>query len=58
VIGALALSRVLSGMVYGVALLDPLTFLGVPLLLALVAVLACLAPAWRAAAVAPAVTLK
>ena len=54
----MALSRVLSGIVYGVAVLDPLTFLGVPVLLALVAVLACVAPAWRAASVAPAVTLK
>jgi ABC-type lipoprotein release transport system permease subunit len=44
--------------VYGVALLDPLTFLGVPALLTLVAVLACVAPAWRAAAIAPAITLK
>ena len=58
VLGALALSRVLSGVVYGVALLDPLTFLGVPALLTLVAVLACVAPAWRAAAIAPAITLK
>jgi putative ABC transport system permease protein len=58
VLGALALSRVLSGVVYGVALLDPLTFLGVPVLLTLVAVLACVAPAWRAASIAPAVTLK
>jgi ABC-type antimicrobial peptide transport system permease subunit len=56
--GAVALSWVLSGVVYGVALLDPLTFLGVPVLLTLVAVLACMAPAWRAASVAPAVTLK
>ena len=55
---AVALSRVLSGVVYGVTLLDPLTFLGVPVVLTLVAVLACVAPAWRAASVAPAVTLK
>jgi putative ABC transport system permease protein len=55
---AVALSRVLSGVVYGVALLDPLTFLGAPVVLTLVAVLACVAPAWRAASVAPAVTLK
>ena len=56
--GAVALSRVLSGLVYGVPLLDPLTFVGVPALLCLIGVLACAAPAWRAASVAPAETLR
>ena len=58
VTGALALSQVLSGLVYGIPLLDPLTFLGVPVLLSVIAVLACMAPAWRAASVAPAETLR
>jgi ABC-type lipoprotein release transport system permease subunit len=58
VVAALALSQLLSGLVYGVPLLDPLTFFGVPLVLCLIAILACVAPAWRAAGILPAVTLK
>jgi ABC-type lipoprotein release transport system permease subunit len=58
VAGAVGLSRVLAGLVYGVGLLDPLTFLGVPVLLGLIGTLACMAPAWRAASVAPAETLR
>jgi ABC-type antimicrobial peptide transport system permease subunit len=58
VAGAVALLRLLSGLVYGVPLLDPLTFVGVPALLGLIGLVACAAPAWRAAGVAPAITLK
>lgn len=58
VAGAAALSQVLSGLVYGVSLLDPLTFIGVPALLGLIGALACAAPAWRAASVTPAETLR
>jgi putative ABC transport system permease protein len=58
VVGALALSQALSGLVYGVSLLDPVTFAGVPILLCVIAVLACVAPAWRASGIAPAITLK
>jgi ABC-type antimicrobial peptide transport system permease subunit len=58
VAGAVGLSRVLAGLVYGVGLLDPLTFVGVPALLGLIGALACAAPAWRAARVAPAETLR
>lgn len=48
-LAALALSRVL----YGVRTLDPTVLVGIPLLLAAVAVVASLAPARRAAAVPP-----
>src|SRR5690606_36531889 len=41
VAGALVLSRIMRGLVYGVTTLDPLTFLGVPLLLAGAALAAC-----------------
>lgn len=58
VAGAAALSQVLTGLVYGVGLLDPLTFVGVPALLGLIGALACAGPAWRAASVAPAETLR
>lgn len=58
VAGALALSRLMSGLVYGVATLDPLTYLAVPALLAAAALLACWIPARRAAATHPATALR
>jgi ABC-type antimicrobial peptide transport system permease subunit len=45
---AFALSRALSGMLYGVAPTDPVTFVGVPLVLAAVALIAALVPIRRA----------
>ena len=56
--GALFLTRLLDTLVYGVGTLDPLTFVAVPAALAVVALLACLNPARRAAAVDPVVTLR
>jgi predicted permease len=56
--GALALSRLLGGLLYGVGARDPLTFVSVPLVLAVVAVLATLVPAWKAAHVDPVTALR
>jgi predicted permease len=56
--GALALSRILAGMLYGVQVTDPVTFLSVPAVLAAVSLLACWLPARRAARLNPTVTLK
>lgn len=56
--GAFVLTRTLSGLVYGVGTLDPLTFVAVPVLLSAVALLACLVPARRAASVDPITTLR
>ena len=58
VIGAMFLARLLATLVYGVQTLDPLTFASVPLLLAVVSLLACLVPAYRASAVDPVLTLR
>ena len=46
---SLVLSRILSGMLYGITALDPATFTIVPALLIVVALLACYLPARRAA---------
>jgi putative ABC transport system permease protein len=56
-IGLLA-TRVLSDMLYGVTPRDPLTFVGVPALLLLVAFLACYIPARRATRIDPLVALR
>jgi putative ABC transport system permease protein len=57
-VGALALSRVMRGLLFGVGATDPVTLGGVSLLLASVALLACYLPARRATRVDPIVTLR
>ena len=56
--GALAASRLLRGVLYGASVIDPVTFIGVPLLLTGVAALASWLPARRASGVDPLEALR
>jgi putative ABC transport system permease protein len=57
-VGALALTRLLRSLLYGVTTTDAVTFVAVPMLLVVVAVLASYLPANRATRLDPATTLR
>jgi ABC-type antimicrobial peptide transport system permease subunit len=56
--GALAATRAVSSLLFGVGANDPVTFAGVAVLLAAVALLACWIPARRAAKIDPLTALR
>jgi len=58
VVGAMLLSRLISGLLYGVAPSDPTTFLAVVVVLVLVTLAASLVPARRATKVDPMVAIR
>jgi len=57
-VGALALTRFLSSLLFGVSAFDPFTYAGVALLLAAVGMSACSLPALRATRVSPVAALR
>jgi putative ABC transport system permease protein len=57
-LGAVAVSRVLSSMLFGVQARDPLTFASVAAILIVIALAACYFPARRATAIDPVIALR
>jgi len=58
VAGAIAVTRYLTSLLFGVKPIDVVTFIGVAVVLALVVLIACLVPARRAARIDPLEALR
>jgi putative ABC transport system permease protein len=57
-VAALAMGRLVASMIFQVKPSDPATFLAVAALLAFIALLACIIPAYRASKVDPVIALR
>ena len=57
-LAAFFLSQSLSTLLYGISTRDALSFMVVPLVLIVVSIAACAAPAWRATQIDPLVALR
>jgi ABC-type antimicrobial peptide transport system permease subunit len=57
-VAALALTRFLGSLLFGISTFDPLTYGLVVLLLVAVGVAACTLPAWRATRISPVAALR
>ena len=55
---ALVLARGMASFLYGIPAIDPVTFLAVPAFMIAVTLMACIAPAWRAARIDPVEALR
>jgi putative ABC transport system permease protein len=58
VVGALVATRLMSGLLFGVAPHDPVTLVGVAAVMAVVGLVACWLPALRAAAIEPTIAIR
>ena len=56
--GAIVLTRLMGSLLFGVSSTDPVIYLGISVVLLLVAVSACYLPAWRATRVEPIIALR
>jgi putative ABC transport system permease protein len=57
-VGAFFAARVIQGLLFGVAPNDPITFVGVAVMMAAIGIVACWIPALRAARIDPAITMR
>jgi predicted permease len=57
-VGVWAAQKLITGLLFGISAVDPLTFVGAALFLLMVVLIACWLPAWRAARVDPCIALR